>query len=187
MTHSRVSFARFFVSIVFAFFMTAGLILLMQHLIKPDAEAPLDPDQSIPISYLPVIEEPPPPPPQLPEPVEPPSPPPPTHILPTVDGDGPILVVFNPEPVVDPKVGVDQHIGGDALPILTVPPDYPDRALARGIEGFVVVEFTITAAGTIADAVVVRAHPPGIFEQSALRAIARYKYKPRVLGVARSP
>ena len=44
---------------------------------------------------------------------------------------------------------------GEYLPIVKVAPVYPSRALSRGLEGFVIVEFTVTRQGTVRDPVVV--------------------------------
>ena len=64
-------------------------------------------------------------------------------------------------------------------------PDYPARALARGIEGWVIVQFTITPTGTVKDAIVVDADPKNIFDEAALKGIARWRYNPRIVdGVA---
>src|SRR5690606_20820240 len=43
---------------------------------------------------------------------------------------------------------------GEYLPIVKVAPIYPARALTRGLEGYVIVEFTVTRAGTVKDVVV---------------------------------
>jgi protein TonB len=73
----------------------------------------------------------------------------------------------------------------DVIPLVRINPDYPQRALSRGIEGWVQVQFTITAAGTVKDAKVVDAEPKNIFDDAALRAIARWRYNPKVQeGVA---
>jgi protein TonB len=49
----------------------------------------------------------------------------------------------------------------------------------------VLVEFTITAAGTVRDARVIDASPKGYFEDAALKAIGRWRYNPKVQeGVA---
>ncbi len=73
----------------------------------------------------------------------------------------------------------------EATPILRVPPIYPSRAAQRGIEGWVVVEFTITPTGAVADPVVVSSHPSSIFNRAALRTIKKWKYRPKVVdGVA---
>ena len=57
-------------------------------------------------------------------------------------------------------------------------PSYPPRAEARGIEGWVRLEITATAAGTVSDARVVDASPKEIFDQAALEAIRRWRFKP---------
>jgi periplasmic protein TonB len=68
----------------------------------------------------------------------------------------------------------------DVVPLVRIEPDYPARAAQRGIEGYVVVKFTISAAGTIKDATVVDAEPKGIFDSAAIEAVSRWKYKPKV-------
>ena len=70
----------------------------------------------------------------------------------------------------------------DVIPLVRVPPDYPPRALARGLEGWVQVRFTITPTGTVKDPTVVNADPKQIFDDAALKAIARWRYNPRVEG-----
>ena len=44
---------------------------------------------------------------------------------------------------------------GEYLPIVKVQPQYPRRALSRGMTGWVIVEFTVTELGTVIDAMVV--------------------------------
>jgi protein TonB len=68
----------------------------------------------------------------------------------------------------------------DVIPLVRINPDYPPRAQQRGIEGYVIVQFTITATGTVKDAVVVEAQPKGMFDDAALKAIARWRYNPKV-------
>ena len=76
-------------------------------------------------------------------------------------------------------VGADR----DALPLVRVPPDYPPAA--RNIEGWVQVRFSVTATGSVRDAVVVASEPGTIFDDAALEAVARWRYNPRVAaGVA---
>jgi protein TonB len=71
------------------------------------------------------------------------------------------------------------------LPIVTIPPDYPPEALRQGIEGWVRIEFTIAPDGGVRDAVIDAADPPDVFDQSALQAVARWRYNPPVrLGSA---
>ncbi|MCU7803634.1 MAG: energy transducer TonB [Candidatus Thiodiazotropha sp. (ex Lucinoma borealis)] len=78
---------------------------------------------------------------------------------------------------------------GEAIPRLRFPPSYPQRALMRHVEGKVVLKFTINPDGTVSQAEVVDADPPGYFEQSALRAIRRWQFHPKVengVAVART-
>ncbi|XQW84038.1 energy transducer TonB [Thalassotalea piscium] len=70
---------------------------------------------------------------------------------------------------------------GDYLPIVKVAPIYPRRAQSRGIEGFVIVEFTVTTNGSVRDPFVVKAQPEGVFDRAALDAALKFKYKPRVV------
>lgn len=74
---------------------------------------------------------------------------------------------------------------GEYLPIVKVAPVYPRRAQSRGIEGYVIVEFTVSKTGAVINPYVVEANPESIFDQAALDAAMKFKYKPRVVdGVA---
>ena len=61
-------------------------------------------------------------------------------------------------------------------------PTYPARAQERGTEGWVDLEFTVTRDGTTKDAVVRAAEPASVFDRSALEAVKRWRYEPRVVG-----
>lgn len=70
---------------------------------------------------------------------------------------------------------------GDPMPVAAIAPQYPREALISGIEGWVRVEFTIEADGSVSGARVVDAHPRrGVFDRDALRAIQRWRFRPRV-------
>lgn len=71
---------------------------------------------------------------------------------------------------------------GEYLPIVKVAPQYPRRAQTRGIEGFVLLEYTVTKTGAVRDPVVIDAKPPGIFNRAAINAALKYKYKPKVVN-----
>jgi protein TonB len=68
----------------------------------------------------------------------------------------------------------------DAVPLVRVSPQYPARAMQRGVEGWVHLRFTVTEAGAVKDAVVVAAEPANYFEQAALTAVGKYRYKPKI-------
>ncbi|TQV77637.1 energy transducer TonB [Exilibacterium tricleocarpae] len=93
-----------------------------------------------------------------------------------------------------PRIAANLKVGGiggfssdgEYLPIVKVQPRYPNRALSRGIEGYVIVEFTVTKSGAVRDPVVIeavdtRGNPTTIFNSSALKAALKFKYKPRVI------
>ena len=71
---------------------------------------------------------------------------------------------------------------GEYLPIVKVNPQYPRRALTRGIEGYVILEYVVTKIGGVRDPVVIEAKPPGIFNRAAINAAMKYKYKPKVVN-----
>lgn len=70
---------------------------------------------------------------------------------------------------------------GEYLPIVKVQPVYPRRALSRGIQGYVIVEFTVTKTGAVRNPQVVEAQPEDIFNRAAVDAALKFKYKPRVV------
>jgi protein TonB len=86
--------------------------------------------------------------------------------------------------------GISMSAGSDrdVVPLVRINPDYPQRALSRGIEGWVQVQFTISETGAVLDPVVVDASPKGMFDDAALKAIARWRYNPKIengVGVQR--
>jgi len=66
----------------------------------------------------------------------------------------------------------------DPLAIVRVEPQYPPQAARRGLEGWVHVRFTITTAGTVEGAEVVKSSH-GMFERAALEAVGKWKYQPQ--------
>ena len=88
-------------------------------------------------------------------------------------------------PIVDARAAMSRMTmtagsDRDVIPLVRFKPDYPPRALTRGQEGWVEVQFTITATGTVKDPIVVDAMPKGTFDEAALKAIARWRYNPKV-------
>ena len=69
--------------------------------------------------------------------------------------------------------------------LLKDPPRYPREALKRGAEGFVLVEFTVTEQGSVADATVIESalslNSDGMrndFERAALGSVNQYRFVP---------
>lgn len=69
---------------------------------------------------------------------------------------------------------------GDAVPMVRVPPQYPERAQQRGIEGRVLIEFTISKSGSVKDPKVIAYEPSKIFNKAALKAVSQWKYNPKI-------
>ena len=71
---------------------------------------------------------------------------------------------------------------GDYLPIVKVAPIYPNRALTRGVEGYCVVQYTVTSLGTTKDPVVVESQcTSSLFHRASINAALKFKYKPRII------
>ena len=77
-------------------------------------------------------------------------------------------------------MNLDAPVDGDALAIVRVLPRYPSRALSRGIEGWVLLEFAIDPIGQAIDLVVIDADPQGVFNRAAINAVKKWKYRPMV-------
>ena len=59
-------------------------------------------------------------------------------------------------------------------------PRYPYKAQGKGIEGKVLIGFTVDKEGHVQDPKVVNAEPKGVFEKTALDTIVKYKFKPAI-------
>ncbi len=93
---------------------------------------------------------------------------------------------FEPTISVDDRtaIGGVGRSDGDYLPLVRVQPVYPQRALQRGIEGYVIVSLTVGANGTVApDSIqIVEQAPSRVFERAAIDAAKRFKYQPKMVG-----
>lgn len=60
------------------------------------------------------------------------------------------------------------------------PPSYPPSALRRRLEGYVVVEFTVSREGmVIQDTLeIIESTPPGTFDRVVLRSLLRWRFEP---------
>lgn len=68
----------------------------------------------------------------------------------------------------------------DYQPIVKTMPDYPPRAEQRGVEGYVIVEYTVTTTGETKDWKVVESSS-ALFDRAAIESTKEYKYLPRTL------
>lgn len=77
-------------------------------------------------------------------------------------------------------MNLNAPVDGDALAIVRVLPRYPSRALSRGIEGWVLLEFAIDPLGQAIDPIVVESDPQGTFDRAAINAVKKWKYRPMI-------
>lgn len=118
------------------------------------------------------------------QPEEPEEPPPPmqTPDVEVVDVD--MALNMAAPAAANVQIGLGGGLGasdGEYLPIVKVAPIYPRRATSRGIEGYCIVEYTVTKNGSIRDPQAVDCQPSGIFERASIKAAEKFKYKPRVV------
>jgi protein TonB len=66
----------------------------------------------------------------------------------------------------------------DLIAVLRRSPPYPRLLKRRGIEGYVLVEFTVTDRGLVKDPVIIESRPHEDFGKSVLRTVRYWKFKP---------
>lgn len=69
----------------------------------------------------------------------------------------------------------------DVLPLVKARPVYPQAALNRGISGVVKATLKVNERGTVDRVDIIEAKPAGIFNREAIRALYRYKFKPKLI------
>lgn len=169
--------------------MTFIAFAFMQYLISGEQRAPIKLGDDITVEIFQAPEDkqtthikriPPPPTPKVP----PKAPP---RVTPSNE---PITAISTAPPIIIDGFGNDMkqtltRPTGDASPIVRINPKYPTSAASDGIEGWVQLSFNISPTGEVIDATVVNSEPKRIFDREALRAIKRWKYRPKVIeGVA---
>jgi len=187
--------SRFVVGSLVGLAVTAGLFWIMQYLIETaewelgdeSVQATLDfvrviRDEDVRRRKIDDIMKPPPPdtPPEVPQFAD----------MTNLKGGVPVSGLAPPEVSGGTGAGFLDGWGlpgeGDYLPIVKVEPIYPRRALAQGLEGFCVVQYTVTSLGTVRDPAVVEDQcSSSLFARVSAEAVLKFKYKPRVVdGVA---
>jgi protein TonB len=175
---------RVIFSIALAIPVVFGLFMIMHSLIDRDYENPevkntkiadlVQPDEEIQLETST----------RKPEKVEDPEEPPPEMDMVQIDLDmNPDVQNIAPTASIDVSISSTGMSSGDGeyLPIVKVAPIYPRRAQTRGITGYCIVEYTVTASGAIRDPQAVDCQPSGVFESASLKAALKFKYKPRVV------
>lgn len=178
---------RYVISIVVGSIVTVSLLFVMQLLIVTGKQALTDPRERHKLEFVRVkrnenlnVED------IVPEkPPKPPETPPetPPQDMDNINPDAPTISIAPPAVSGAGDIGGPGGMNiaeGDYLPIVRVAPVYPARALSRGLEGFVDLSFTVTTTGTVKDPIVLQS-TSSLFERAAIRAVLKFKYKPRVV------
>jgi protein TonB len=181
---------RFLFSLIAGGAVTFGLFFFMSYLISGGADRSNEQKEQIVVEILTNPPEsevqerkrvPPPPP---PPPKQPPKPPPPQPVnanpaagaigfnMPSISLGGTAGGLSGPG-----AFGRD----GDATPIVRIEPKYPTQAARDGKEGWVQLSFTINELGGVDDVKVIAAEPKRIFNREAVRALRKWKYRPKIV------
>jgi protein TonB len=181
---------RFILSILIGAGIAFGLFVLMAKLIENSARPA---DEVPPAPIIDIV---------MAEPEEetqtrtrkPPPPPPPPQEPPKIEQSEPEVEEPNTDgfSLVIPGIdtgGVGVDIGGvgamardgEATPIVRIDPKYPPQAARDGKTGWVKLQFTINEVGGVEDIVVLEAEPRRIFDREARRALAKWKYRPKIV------
>jgi protein TonB len=187
---------RFIASAISGVFVALLLFWIMSGLISERALNNRDRDSSVRLDFIKVDQDelenvrrrtPPP----KPEPPKKPPPPPKLVI------DNPDRPVRNMPRIEMPPISLELGAGGgpylgswsagdasaegDVIPIVRIEPQFPRDALIKGIGGWVEVEFTIEPDGSVSGPRIVDSEPPRVFDRNAIRAIYKWKFKPRIV------
>ncbi len=98
----------------------------------------------------------------------------PTIGIPVGDGQGPYLGTLT----------AGQGLAGfdtDVIPVVRVAPAYPRRAKQARIQGWVTMEVLIRPDGTVSNAKVMESDPPRLFDDAAIAAMQRWKFRPKMV------
>ncbi len=177
-------FANFATAISSSTFVTLALLYVMNLLIGVQPQVVVEPTSPWTIEWV-----------RIPEPEEPPDTidplpnrdfvQPPAPPVAEAPGNSDKVTGYRPPQATPPPVmkytGEGVTLGDGPMVSLVRPsPVYPARALEEGLEGWVIVQFDVLADGTVTNVAVVESSDR-IFEKSARRAAAKFRYKPRVI------
>ncbi|MEM6415120.1 MAG: TonB family protein [Pseudomonadota bacterium] len=169
---------RFILAVPAAALITVGLFLFMREMIaqQPTILPPVETPEMIITAKRPepepIIER------KPPKEIEPPDPIDTVNPDPTPNPGG----VRGPKPKqIDPGViDIDGTIGPSGTPIVTYPPQFPERCKAKGKGGVVIVEFDISEQGDVINPRIISSDNTCL-NNSVVRAVSRWKYSPKMV------
>lgn len=94
-----------------------------------------------------------------------------------------ILLAMSLQPSTATQTANSATLTGEmATPIVRIAPRYPASAAQQGITGWVQLGYTIDSNGMVEQPKVLAAHPEGVFNEEALRAVSKWRYSPKHAG-----
>jgi protein TonB len=133
-----------------------------------------------------------------PPPPPPKEPPPPAKMKVAADT---VQQAASPTPFAMPNLGLSPSVGGgpiigqigggggvanrgffdgDIIPLQRINPIYPRDARRAGINGYVVLEFTVNPDGSVRGVKTIESKPKGLFEAAAATAALKWVFKPKM-------
>lgn len=173
-----------------ALIVTALIFLVLATVVTTRQDVQLTEDRSVQINVTrqlqdtadqraedfqrPVLDQPPPPPPTVNDPSFRPQPTAQIGALPDLSN-------------VDVEIGVGFNPDRDAQPLVRIPPQYPQRCMARAEDSeSVLVEFDVTPEGTVVNTRVIESSN-SCFNRAAMRAVERWRYNPKIVDDTAQP
>lgn len=173
-----------------AVLVTALIFLVLATVISTRDDVQLSEDKSVQINVTrqlqdtqqarqedfqrPVLDQPPPPPPTVTDPSFRPQMNVQIGALPDLSG-------------VDVDIGTGFNPDRDAQPLVRIPPQYPQRCMARAAaRESVLVEFDVTPEGTVVNTSVIESSN-SCFNRAAMRAVERWRYNPKMVDNVAEP
>ena len=93
-----------------------------------------------------------------------------------------VLIVASEFGVADNTTTV---LNQEYAPLKKTPPMYPNISQHEGLAGWCIVEYVVTADGSVEDPFPESCNPIGLFEGASLKAAKAFRYQPRIIdGVA---
>jgi protein TonB len=190
----------YFLSLIIGGPVTFGLFLIMAHLISQPAKLGQSSDTENFIDFVRTINQS-----QVQTkrrqmPKEPPKPEkvpemPKIKVAARVDAPSPQLAMKAPAISSSLSLGDGPYLGsggsvapaggtGDrsVMPLVRIEPQYPRKAAMSGKQGWVRLKFDVNESGAVVNVKIVESSPPRIFNQSAKRALMKWKYQPKLVS-----
>lgn len=87
-----------------------------------------------------------------------------------------------PEVAVNDRInlGTMEMSDREVTPIFRVNPQYPSTQAQAGTEGFVSLQFDVSASGNVINIQVIDAEPKRVFNRAARQALRKWRYQPKI-------